>query len=355
MRRLFPRRPKAPGLSPGTLIHVGQKKSEAIRISYLEYSGADYFAEGEITAIDELASAANPETVTWINVAGLHQIEIIEAIGQSFGIHPLLLEDILNTEKRPKMEQYDHYLYVILKMIHWQDDLAAIDTEQISIVLGNSFVLTFQEQERDVLDPVRRRIREGTGRIRDSGADYLAYALIDVIVDHYFVILENMGENIERVEEELVIDPDVETLQKIYNLKREMLFLRRAVWPLREIIGRLQRGDSPLFQEESLIYLRDVYEHTIQVIDTVETFRDIVSGLLDIYLSSVSNKMNEVMKVLTVIATIFIPLTFLTSLYGMNFSFMPELAWRWGYPTLWGVMLVITGAMLIYFKKKDWL
>jgi len=355
MRRLFPRRPKSPGLSPGTLVHIGEKKSDTVKISYLEYNADDYFSEGEIAAIGELNSATDPSTVTWINVAGLHQIEIIETVGQSFGIHPLLLEDILNTDQRPKMEQYDHYLYISLKMIHWRDDPGEIETEQVSIVLGNSFVLTFQEQEKDVFDPVRRRVREGTGRIRDSSADYLAYALLDIIVDHYFLILEYMGEHIELVEEELITEPDVETLQRIYSLKREMLFLRRSVWPLREIIGRLQRGDSSLFQSGSLIYLRDVYEHTIQVIDTVETFRDIVSGLLDIYLSSLSNKMNEVMKVLTVIATIFIPLTFLTSLYGMNFSFMPELAWPWAYPTLWGLMLIISGTMLLYFKKKDWL
>ena len=355
MRKLFPTRTKSPGLSPGTLIHVGQKKSEMVKISFMDYNASGHFAEGEVTSIGELTSIADPATVTWINVAGLHQVEVIEAVGQTFGIHPLFLEDILNTEQRPKMEQYDDYLYMILKMIHWRDDPGEIETEQMSIVLGKTFALTFQEQEKDYFDPLRQRIREAKGRIRQLGAGYLAYALLDIIVDHYFLILENMGEDIERVEEELVTNADPDILQKIHNLKREILFLRRSVWPLREVIGSLQRGDAPLFQADALIYLRDVYEHTIQVIDTVETFRDIVAGLLDIYLSSVSNKMNEVMKVLTIIATIFIPLTFFTSLYGMNFKFLPELEWPWGYPALWAVMLTISGGMLFYFKKRNWL
>jgi magnesium transporter len=355
MRKLFPTGKKSPGLSPGSLIHVGQKKSETVKISLMDYKAGGHFAEGEVTSIGEITSIVDPASVTWINVAGLHQVEVIEAVGQTFGIHPLFLEDILNTEQRPKMEQYDDYLYMILKMIHWRDDPGEIETEQMSIVLGKTFVLTFQEQEQDYFDPLRQRIREAKGRIRQLGADYLAYALLDILVDHYFIILENIGEDIEQVEEELVTNADQDTLQRIHSLKREMLFLRRSVWPLREVIGSLQRGDAPLFHADTLIYLRDVYEHTIQVIDTVETFRDIVSGLLDIYLSSVSNKMNEVMKVLTVIATIFIPLTFLTSLYGMNFKFLPELEWPWGYPALWVVMLTISGGMLFYFKKRDWL
>jgi magnesium transporter len=355
MYRLFRSRSKKAGLSPGTLMHVGEQKTETVKISFIDYNATGHFTEGEVQSIDQLISATDPATVTWINVAGLHQIAVMKSIGQQFGIHPLLLEDILNTDQRPKIDQHDNYLYLIVKMIHWRDNPGEIETEQVSIVLGKTFVLTFQEQEKDIFDPLRQRIRDGTGRIRQAGADYLAYALLDIIVDHYFVILENMGEDIELVEEELVTDPNPDTLQKIHQLKREMLYLRRSVWPLREVIGGLQRGDAPLFQPETLIYLRDVYEHTIQVIDTVETFRDIVSGLLDIYLSSLSNKMNEVMKVLTVIATIFIPLTFFTSLYGMNFRFMPELEWRWSYPALWAVMLVISGAMLLYFKKKDWI
>jgi magnesium transporter len=347
---------KPPGLSPGTLVHVGQQKAETVKISYIDYDASGYLAEGEVKSVDELPSAVpDPATVSWVNVAGLHQVEVVQAIGQTFGLHPLLLEDILNTEQRPKMEQYDNYLYIILKTIHWLDEPGRVETEQVSIVLGKAFVITFQEQEKNIFDPLRRRIRDSKGRICQLGPDYLAYAVLDIIVDHYFLILENLGEAIERVEEELVTDPTSATLPKINHLKREMLFLRRAIWPLREAIGALQRGDTALFQADTLIYLRDVYEHTIQIIDTIETFRDIVSSLVDIYLSSVSNKTNEVMKLLTLIATIFIPLTFLTSLYGMNFRYMPELEWPLSYPVLWIIMIILGLAMIYYFKKRGWL
>lgn len=356
MPKPFRSRAKPPGLSPGSLVHVGQQKAETVKINYIDYDASGYLIEGEVKSVDELPPAVpDPATVTWIRVAGLHRVEVIQAIGQTFGIHPLLLEDILNTEQRPKMDQYDDYLYIILKMIHWLDDPGRIETEQVSIVLGKAFVLTFQEQDKDFFDPLCRRIRDSKGRICQLGADYLAYALLDIIVDHYFLVLENFGEAIEQVEAELVSDPTGGTVHKINDLKREMLFLRRAVWPLREVIGALQRGDTALFQADTLIYVRDVYEHTIQIIDTIETFRDIVSGLLDIYLSSISNKTNEVMKLLTLIATIFIPLTFLTSLYGMNFKYMPELEWPLSYPVLWVIMIVVSLAMVYYFKKRGWL
>ncbi len=354
-KRLYRRRTEKTGLAPGTPMHIGQRKMEMIKITVIDYDAVGYYEERETTDIARLAKAKETEPITWINIAGLHQIETIEAIGQIFDIHPLLLEDILNTEQRPKIEQYDNYLYMILKLIHWREDDNEIETEQISIVLGNRFVITFQEQEEDIFDPLRQRIRSGKGRIRQFGSDYLAYSLLDMVVDHYFLILENLGEQIEVVEDELVSDPNTTTLQKIHDLKREMLYLRRSVWPLREVIGGLQRDESNLIQEATLIFLRDVYEHTIQVIDTIETYRDVVSGLLDVYLSSISNKMNEVMKVLTVIATIFIPLTFITSLYGMNFRYMPELQWRWAYPLLWLVLITISVFMLAYFRKKDWL
>ena len=229
------------------------------------------------------------------------------------------------------------------------------NTEQISLILGPNFVISFQEKEGTVFNPVRERIRNGKGRIRKMGPDYLAYALLDVIVDNYFVIMEKLGEKIEFLEEELVTQPGPETLQTIHHLKREMIFFRKAVWPLREVIGSLERGESPLIKGTSRVYLRDVYDHTIQVIDTIETFRDMVSGMLDIYLSSISNRLNAVMKVLTIIATIFMPLTFLAGIYGMNFKYMPELEWRWGYLMFWLIMIGIGAFMLIYFKKKRWL
>jgi magnesium transporter len=241
-------------------------------------------------------------------------------------------------------------------MLHYLDQSGEIEAEQVSLILGQNFLFSFQEGKKgDLFDPIRERIRNGKGRIRKMGADYLAYALIDAVVDHYFIILEKLGERIEVLEEALVAQPTTRTLHEIHNLKREMIFLRKAIWPLREVINSLARGESSLIQESTRVYLRDVYDHTIQVIDTIETFRDMVSGMLDIYLSSVSNRLNSVMKVLTIIATVFMPLTFLAGVYGMNFKHMPELEWRWGYPVIWAVMIAIGVFMLIYFRKKKWL
>ena len=292
--------------------------------------------------------------VTWLDIDGVHQAEVLESVGNYANLHPLVLEDIHNTYQRPKVEDYDDYLYIVLKMISWDSDSNEAQAEQVSLILGKSYVISFKEDPGDIFDPIRQRLREGKGRIRKLGADYLAYSLLDQVVDHYFIVLENLGERVEDLEEELVTNPDKSTLQTIYHLKRELIYLRKSVWPLREAISSLERGESPLFQPETLIYLRDVYDHTIQVIDTIETFRDMVSGMLDIYLSSVSNRMNEVMKVLTIIATIFIPLTFITGVYGMNFNYMPELQWRWGYFSIWGVMIVIVIGMVVYFKRKGW-
>jgi len=293
--------------------------------------------------------------VTWINVDGLHQLGVLESVGDRLGLHPLVLEDILNTGQRPKMEDFGGYIYIVFKMFYSNEMNDEIVEEQISLILGPAFVISFQERRGDVFDALRERIRSDRGRIRKMGADYLTYALLDSVVDNYFVVLEKLGEKMEFLEEELVTHPTTETLQVIHNLKREMAFLRKSVWPLREIVSGLERGESALIQESTGLYLRDVYDHTIQVIDTVETFRDMLSGMLDIYLSSVSNRMNEVMKVLTIIATIFIPLTLIVGIYGMNFQHMPELGWRWGYPLVWLVMLTIGGLMLVYFKRKRWL
>jgi magnesium transporter len=240
-------------------------------------------------------------------------------------------------------------------MLYYDQREQEIEAEQVSLILGSNFVISFQEREGDVFTVIRDRIRTGKGRIRKAGADYLAYSLVDAIVDYYFVILEKLGEKIEGIEEELVTNPTPETLQTIHHLKRELIFLRKSVWPLREVISVLERGESALIQESTGIYLRDLYDHTIQVIDSIETFRDMVAGMLDIYLSSVSNKLNEVMKVLTIIATIFIPVTFIVGIYGMNFQYMPELGWRWGYPVVWLVIVVVVIAMVFYFRRKKWI
>jgi magnesium transporter len=281
----------------------------------------------------------------------VHRADILEAVGAQADLHPLVIEDIHNTYQRPKVEDYEQYLYIVLKMISWDEAANEIRGEQVSLVLGKNFVLSFKEDPGDIFDPIRTSLREGKGRIRKQGPDYLAYALLDQVVDHYFIVLENLGEKIEDLEEELVTNPDAATLQTIHHLKRELIFLRKSVWPLREAISSLERWESPLLQPDTLVYLRDVYDHNIQVIDTIETFRD----MLDIYLSSVSNRMNEVMKVLTIIATIFIPLTFIAGIYGMNFTNMPELGWPMGYFMIWGLMIVIFIGMLIFFKRKGWL
>jgi len=354
MKGHITKRSKKSGLPPGSLVHIGEKKAEASRITVMDYDEAN-FQEAEFPTIEECFLFKDKPSVTWINVEGLHQVEIVQKLGDCYGFHPLVLEDILNTQQRPKVEDYGDYLYIVLKMLHNEKSPETV-AEQISIILGRNYVISFQEgMEGDVFDPIRERIRNKKGRIRGMGADYLAYSLIDAIVDNYFVILEKMGERIEDIEEELVKVPTTETLQGIHQLKREMIFLRKAVWPLREVINTTGKGESPLIKDSTRLYLRDVYDHTIQVIDTIESGRDMLSGMLDIYLSSLSNRMNEIMKFLTIIGTIFIPLTFIVGVYGMNFEFMPELKWRWGYFLLLGVMSVIGIGMILYFKKKQWL
>lgn len=354
MPKLIIKRSKKIGLPPGTPIHVGEKKIGRVRIKIIDYDEAQ-FQEKEAKTVEECFPFKDKPTVTWINIDGIHQVDIIEKIGNHFNIHPLVSEDIVNTGQRPKMEDFVNYIFVILKMLYYDEKINETKAEQISLILGSNFVISFQENEGDVFDPIRERIRSDRGRIRKMGADYLAYALIDTIVDNYFIILEKLGEKIEDIEDELVTNPALETLQAIHSLKREMIFLRKSVWPLREVISRLERWESPLINKSLDIYLRDVYDHTIQVIDSIETFRDMLSGLLDIYLSSVSNRMNEIMKVLTIIATIAIPLTVITGIYGMNFQFMPELQWQWSYPLVLLAMLTLGILMIRYFRRKKWI
>jgi magnesium transporter len=354
MAKLIERRLKKIGLPPGTPVFVGEKKIEKAKITIIDYDEKQ-LQEKEAETIEECFPFKDTPTVTWINIDGVHQLDIIENIGRHFELHPLIMEDIMNTEQRPKMEDFERYIYIVLKMLYYDEKENETRIEQVSLILGENFVISFQEIEGDIFDPIRQRIRNGKGRIRKMGADYLGYALLDAIVDKYFIILEKLGGRIEELEDKLVNNPGPDTFQEIHRLKREMIFLRKSVWPLREVINSLERGESKLIQKSTLIYLRDVYDHTIQVIDTVETFRDMVSGMHDTYLSVVSNRMNEVMKVLTIIATIFIPLTFIAGIYGMNFKFMPELEWRWAYFVVWIVILVITVFMVIFFRRKKWL
>jgi len=354
MSRLIKNISKKIGLSPGNLTFVGKKKVEKIKISILDYDSTN-FSEKEAKRIEECFPFKETPTITWLNIDGLHDIDLIDKIGKHYEIHPLVLEDILNTGQRPKIEVFDDYIFITIKMLTFDEKEFKIVSEQISLILGKNFVISFQEKTGDILDPVRERIRKGKGRIRKMNSDYLTYALLDIIIDYYFSILEKVGEKIENFEEELMSEPKSDTLNEIYRLKREVLYLRKSVWPLRESVNKLERSESSLINKKTTPYLRDLYDHTIQVIDTVETSRDLLSGMLDLYLSSVSNKMNEVMKVLTIFAAIFIPLTFIAGIYGTNFEFIPELKWHFGYFAMWGVMIIIGIGLLFFFKKRKWI
>jgi magnesium transporter len=342
------------GLPPGTLIHVGEMRTEKTRITIIDYDAAG-FVEKEVGTVEECFPFKATPTVTWINVDGVHDASVIEKLGGHFDIHPLVLEDIMTTTQRPKIEDLGGAVFVVLRMIEGDGKGLGLTTDQLSLILGPNYVLSFQETPGDCLDPVRQRIRGGKGRIRKLGPDYLAYALIDAVVDNYFLVLEGLGEKIDDLEERLIAEPRRELLHEIHSMKREMIDLRKAVWPLREVVSGFERLESPLVKKTTGIFLRDVYDHAVQVIDTVESSREILTSMLETYLSSVSNRMNEVMKVLTIIATIFIPITFLVGVYGMNFQFMPEIKWRWGYALVWVLILAVVGVMVSYFRRKKWL
>jgi magnesium transporter len=354
MKRRFLKKKINLGRAPGTLIDLQTGDLPAPSFTHFAYN-EDHIEENNRVSAEDVRPDAQKNLVAWINVDGVHDVEILNRIGGLFNIHPLILEDIQNTGQRPKLDRSDDLMFVCLKMLRFDGQINDINTEQVSIIFGANFVITFQERQGDVFDPIRQRLRENKGRIRRSGADYLAYSLIDSIVDNYFAVLENIEEQIDSLEDRIMISSDAETAKKLHELKRKMLLIRRATWPLREVISALEKEESSLIHKATRPYLRDVYEHTIQVIDAVETFRDLISGLHDIYLSTVSNNMNSIMKVLTIIATIFIPLTFIAGVYGMNFRHMPELAWWWGYPAVIGVMVIVAVAMMFYFKKKQWL
>ncbi|MBW2984283.1 magnesium/cobalt transporter CorA [Candidatus Woesearchaeota archaeon] len=345
---------KKAGLPPGTLVYVGKRGEERVKVDIIDYTDFK-LQEKTVKKVEECFPFKNKPTVTWLNITGIHQIDIIEKIGKYFGIHSLVLEDIVNANQRSKIEDFENHLFLVLRMIYYDKDSGDIKSEQISLILGKHFVISFQETEGDVFDPIRDRIRKKKGKIRKMGSDYLAYTLIDAIVDNYFLILEKIGEKIESLEETVVGSPDPKTLDVIHKLKGDLIHIRKSVWPLREIINNMLRGESKLIKKSTAIYLRDIYDHTIQVIDNVETFKEMVSGMVDIYLSSISNRMNEIMKVLTIFAAIFIPLTFVAGVYGMNFEFMPELRWRYGYLFAWLVILLVGGSMLAYFNRKKWI
>ena len=350
--KLVRNRSKKTGLSPGTLVHIGEQRTDDVTITLFNYAGPRC-EERVVTDVHTLRLPED-ETVTWVNVGGVHKVDVLEAFGKHFGLHPLLLEDIANTDQRPKLDDYETYFFLVMKML-MTSERGDIVVEQVSFVLGRNYVLSFQENGADVFHPVRDRLRGGKGRLRQNGADYLLHALIDAVVDQYFAVLEMLGERIESLQERVMADPRPETLKDIHALKRQLLFVRRAVWPLREAINNLSRSDCPLLHEPIKVFFRDVYDHVVQIVDTIETLREMVSASLEIYLSSVSYRLNAVMRVLTVITTIFMPLTFIAGIYGMNFEYMPELKWPWGYPMALGMMSLVAVVMLIGFRRKKWL
>jgi magnesium transporter len=342
------------GLPPGSLVHVGEVHEHEHKITVIDYS-KDTLSQCTIKTIAELVPYKTTDTVTWVIIDGLKDVSIIDAIGQHFDIHGLILEDILNTHQRPKFEEFDDYLYIVIKALALSTDQFNVEYEQVSLLLLNKFVFTFKEKPDALFDPLFGRLDNDKSQLRNLGTDYLTYVIMDSIIDEYFTLQDTFDELIENIEDELLTNPSAQTLATIQKIKRELIFLRRSVSPLRELLASIQRSESPLLNAKTKRYFGDVYDHVIRVTEAMESYRDLIAGMLDIYLSSVSNKMNETMKVLTVFASIFIPLTFIAGVYGMNFEYMPELKWRWGYPALWVVFIGVSVFLLRFFKKKNWL
>lgn len=349
------RRSRKAGLPPGTLVPVGEARSGPVTLTLVQYDG-DHHVDRTIATVDEIPGLLNDSSlVSWLNVSGIHDLGLIERLGAVFQLHPLVLEDIVNTEQRPKGDDYTTYAFLVAKALTFALPSRQLQTEQVSIVFGQGFVVTFQENGLDPFASVREHLRTGRSRLRTQRSDYLVYTLMDAIVDNYFGVLEGIGEVTEQLEEHLLSDPKPEVLKDLYKLRRCVLHVRRTVWPLREVIGSLQRGHTQLVTEPTRTYWADVYDHTIQVIDALEALRDTIAGLLELYLSSASNRMTAVMKVLTIITTIFMPLSLIAGIYGMNFEHMPELKAAWGYPLTLTIMLSIAAGMLWFFYRKRWL
>jgi len=347
------KRSEKTGLPPGTPVYVGARGDEPLKITIYEYNEREIKTFADATIENCFKQLSTPD-ITWIQISGLHEVSVIEKLGTHFGIHPLTIEDILNTQQRPKVDIFDNYIFIVLRIHLCDDSEKRVVSEQIGLILGENFLITFQECSSEKFKPVVNRLITSKGRIRKSGPDYLAYALMDCVVDDYFKILENFDDEIELIEEGLQSAPGPDVLQKINTLKRGIITLRKSTWPLREIVNRMERDEINFVAETTHIYLRDLYDHVVQVIENMDDHREVLSGMLDVYLSSINNRMNEVMKVLTIFATIFIPLTFITSLYGMNFEYIPELKWHWGYFTVLGFMACVAGLLMVYFKRKKW-
>lgn len=354
MGRFVRRQVKTAGSAPGTLVHTGEKKMEKVRIRSIEFD-ASGLTEREADTVDEVLEATAGAGVRWLNIDGLHDVDLVRAVGDRFGLHPLVVEDIVHVGQRPKQEEYDGYVYVVLPMLVWEPERQVVRDEQLSLILGPDWILTFQERVGDSFEPVRERLRAAKGRIRARGADYLAYALVDAVVDRYYGVLEAIGELTEILELEVMDSPSESSMQRLHHLKRELIAMRRSVWPVRDVMGGIVRSESPLVKDDTRVFFRDVHDHAVQVIEAVEALRDVATGAVDLYLSSVSHRTNEVMKVLTIMASIFIPLTFMAGIYGMNFENMPELSLPWAYPALWVAMIVVAVGLVVYFRRRGWL
>ena len=352
--RKFSRSTHTVGLPPGTLTPKPSDRRDEAGLTLVSYDEASV-DEHRFDRVQDCLECTEPERTNWVGVDGLHDAAAIEALGERFDLHPLMLEDVLNPAQRPKVENFGDSTYLVLRMLDFDIAHEEIRSVQISLILTGNVLISVADGEPEMFETVRERIRSGRPRIRRSGAPYLAYTLLDIVVDHYFVLLERLGEHMEAVEESLIASPGTDPLQAIHRLKRELIYLRKSVWPLRETIATMIRSDDLPFRNDIEPYLRDLHDHTVQVIETVESYRDLNSGFLETHLSMVSNRMSEVMKTLTMIATLFIPLTFLAGIYGMNFDHMPELHLPWAYPTLWTVMVVVAITMLRFFRRKGWM
>lgn len=339
---------------PGKAVFVGERRRERTTLHLIRYD-CNRLDDQEDADLEQCRPGSCRGGVTWVNVSGVHDVALIEAIGDAFGLHPMTREDIANTSQRPKWEEFPSYGFAALKMLEIDAAAADVCIEHVSLILGSDWVLSFLEDDGDVFASVRARIRGSSGRVRTLGADYLAYCLLDAVVDHYFLAVEWIGERIETFDDVVLNNPARVRVEEVHRFKRELLALRRAVWPMREVVGAIGKGEAAVIRSETTVFWRDLYDHTVQVIDMVETSRDMVTSLHDTYLSSLSNRMNEVMKTLTIISTIFIPLTFIAGVYGMNFKHMPELDWRYGYAAVWMAMVTLTVLLVLWFRRRTWL
>ncbi|MCF7634988.1 MAG: magnesium/cobalt transporter CorA [Dehalococcoides mccartyi] len=342
------------GMLPGSVVFIGEGKTEPASLSLSSYTPDAYQPLPLKTLADCSTQVKQSGGIVWVKVSGLQDTAMVEELGKCFNLHPLTLEDVVNTEQRPKLEDYGNYLFAVIKALHWDSELKKTRSEHISLILGKNFLISFQEHQSDIFNPIHQRLQSDNGRIRKLGADYLLYSILDIIVDGYFSLIEGFGDYLDEIEEQLLSSPSSQTLKQISEAKKEMLFIRKSIWPVRETVAAIERSETPLIDKSSHIYFRDIYDHLIQQIDTGETYRDMLSNMIDIYLSSLSNRMSEVMKVLTIFASIFIPLTFIVGIYGMNFD-IPELRFSWGYPGILLFMLAIALVLVLFFKRKKWL